>query len=1259
MSFDEARAYAKREGIRTGSQWQSKKDLDPRAPQDPGNHYKADWKGWHHFLGTEKLQHPTADEILAGCFEFMEQHGEWPHTSTPGDIPNHPGVKFRTADAALRRGMWGLAKVEKGLPGLLAIHRGVPLRLREAGLTKSKVDAAILGHAAESPGVSPLGRSKRPPGLAITFDALSRAMLDGRVEGIPKGTKWPEYCQGLGLVFRKHVVTQDEAETACRRFYELHERRLTTGEKEPILDGGLTGKALDQLFRRGHIEGCGKTTLTEFNDSLGIPQISKRGRTVPLSSELAKEWHPTKNGDLKRSEVTSGSAQTVWWLAACGHEWSASVGNRMQGSGCPYCAGHRVTPGTSLAALFPAIAAEWDNAKNGGVTPETVAPKSHRKAWFLCSKGHSWQSLVSNRTNGSGCPACNCGWSIAAIREFVRSLKSHLASLTPGELWVIFQQSGTLDSYGRGKAFVKALATGGLPREEIERFVAGENSLVDRFFDGPAGIPASDKHDDEDADNIADEEPGVDDDSADTLPTTTVTGVLEALNVAVGRSSDLEAIAFLVASAKAKLWRLVFRDEQAAVANVQAFVGTGYADTVRTEFLREYEESRSLRIPSGYAFALEGKPAAPNLMQRIVASRMLRERRLGNWSGTGSGKTNSAILASRVVGSKLTVVCCPNAVVDGWADAIKAVFPDSLVECKTFHPDWGRTTNHRFLVVNYEAFQQRDAEAKVREFTERYRIDFVAIDEIHYAKQRQVENMSRRRQMVGALLTRATEKNGGLYVLGMSATPVINNLREGVALVEMITGKSHDDLEVRPSVSNCMRLYQRLTTIGPRWMPDYAIGYQQREIEVDCSEQLDDIRGLGRRGSPLQLEQFLTKARLPTILDNIVPKTLIYTHYVEAIDRQLRDAVLARGWRVGFCTGEDKSGLNAFRDGDLDVLIGSSAIGTGVDGLQYVCNRLIINVLPWTSAEFEQLKGRIYRQGQARPVEMVIPITRADVNGREWSWCKSKMRRLHFKKSIADAAVDGVVPEGHLRSPEKAYQDLMRWLEQLAAGHVADVERSVVDFTLPDPTDSSLEKRRAKYGELSRLNARWNRATSTTTHERLERDPEEWRHYHEEYRAARATWTVVPYEEMIRWAQRREDLAIGDFGCGEAKLREALLDRHVVHSFDHVAAHDDVVACDMAHVPLDDETLDVAVFCLSLMGANFTDYLREAYRTLKLDGWLHIIEATSRFSNVEGFVRGLRDLGFGNIEQRDLWKFTHVSARKAEHAPRLDVKLRF
>ena len=106
-------------------------------------------------------------------------------------------------------------------------------------------------------------------------------------------------------------------------------------------------------------------------------------------------------------------------------------------------------------------------------------------------------------------------------------------------------------------------------------------------------------------------------------------------------------------------------------------------------------------------------------------------------------------------------------------------------------------------------------------------------------------------------------------------------------------------------------------------------------------------------------EQILTAARLPVIREYVQPKTLIYTHYIQGIDRPLRDALERDGWKVGYFTGEDKAGLDGFLSGDIDVLIGSSSISTGIDGLQAVCSRVIVNVLPWTAAEFDQLKGRV------------------------------------------------------------------------------------------------------------------------------------------------------------------------------------------------------------------------------------------------------------------------------------------------------------
>ena len=1003
--------------------------------------------------------------------------------------------------------------------------------------------------------------------------------------------------------------------------------------------------------------------------------------------DLAKQWHPTKNGDLRPEDVVAPSPKKVWWKCpvADDHEWQASIATRASlGVGCSCCDRKTVVKSNCLTTTHPDLAKEWHPTKNGNLTPDKVTSGSERKVWWRCSKhpDHEWRAQIDSRARDSrGCPRCNFGWTLEAIRGFVASLQEHLQTFTPAELYLLFQQSGLFTIYGKGKSFIKALATGRFPAEEIEKFVNGNPSLVDEFVKDPAQtlealVGEKQKPGSEDSLSEPIDEAVVEVKSEDEqeFPVVETNKVLRSLTDQVIRSPDEEAIEFLLASAAAKLWKHAYHDETNAVAQAEAFSGAGYSERVRTRFLDAYHRAKNLVIPQGYSFSVNGQPQAPNLMQRHFVVRVRDKKRVGNWSGTGAGKTLAAILATRVVGSKLTVVCCPNSVVEGWRQAILEIFPDSVVATKTFEPHWESSSpcwtssplgkpgrgQRRYLVLNYEAFQQADSAERVQSLVEHEVINFVIVDEIHYAKQRAVEDISRRRQMVAALASLAGDRNPDLHVLGMSATPVINNLQEGKSMVELVSGVAHHDLDTRPTVPNCMKLHQRLLTLGIRWMPEYDLGYEERQIDVDCGSFLDEIRALGQRGTPLALEQILTRARLPVIRENILRKTLIYTHYIQGIDRLLRDALVEDGWKVAFFTGEDKSGLAGFIEGDVDVLIGSSAIGTGVDGLQRVCNRLIVNVLPWTAAEFEQLKGRVYRQGQSHSaVTLILPLTYAEVEGQRWSWCASKMQRLRFKKSIADAAVDGVVPEGHLRSTAQAYQDVMAWLQRLDGGQIEVICRPKIVVPLPKTNSVDVNRRRRRYGDFSAMNHRWNQGRSAATHERLEKNPEEWAQYHTLYREAREDWAVIPYEEMIRWCRQRSGYVIGDFGCGEAKLAEAISDRHTVHSFDHVAMNDGVISCDMAHVPLEDETLDVAIFSLSLMGANFADYIREAYRTLKLDGQLHVIEATDRFTDRGRFAKSLEGLGFDIVSVEDKWKFTHIRALKTERQLPLAVELSF
>ena len=87
--------------------------------------------------------------------------------------------------------------------------------------------------------------------------------------------------------------------------------------------------------------------------------------------------------------------------------------------------------------------------------------------------------------------------------------------------------------------------------------------------------------------------------------------------------------------------------------------------------------------------------------------------------------------------------------------------------------------------------------------------------------------------------------------------------------------------------------------------------------------------------------------------------------------------------------------------------------------------------------------------------------------------------------------------------------------------------------------------------------------------------------------------------------------------------------------------------------------LKASIFSLSLRGRNVTDYLREAHRTLKLDGHLHIYESTSRFKDREQFVRDLARLGFDVFPVEDAWKFTYIHAIKTEQRPDPTVTMTF
>lgn len=159
---------------------------------------------------------------------------------------------------------------------------------------------------------------------------------------------------------------------------------------------------------------------------------------------IARQWHPTKNGALTPSDVVPGSNQSVWWVCPRGHEWRTQVKSRINGSGCPVCAGKKIVPGENdLASQYPDIARQWHSEKNDSLTPEHIAPASNKKVWWICNKGHEYQATVASRTQrNGGCPYCANTKVLPGYNDLA-TLYPHVASqwhptlnrpLTPGHI---------------------------------------------------------------------------------------------------------------------------------------------------------------------------------------------------------------------------------------------------------------------------------------------------------------------------------------------------------------------------------------------------------------------------------------------------------------------------------------------------------------------------------------------------------------------------------------------------------------------------------------------------------------------------------------------------------------------------------------------------------------------------------------------------------------------------------------------------------
>ena len=108
----------------------------------------------------------------------------------------------------------------------------------------------------------------------------------------------------------------------------IHSRKLAWW-KCPISDDHVWEQKIDSraMAKTNDCPFCLKQRVS-FSNSL-----------YSTHPEIAKEWHPTRNGNLKPTQYTSGSHKTFWWKCSEGedHEWEQSINKRKLGKKkCPF-----------------------------------------------------------------------------------------------------------------------------------------------------------------------------------------------------------------------------------------------------------------------------------------------------------------------------------------------------------------------------------------------------------------------------------------------------------------------------------------------------------------------------------------------------------------------------------------------------------------------------------------------------------------------------------------------------------------------------------------------------------------------------------------------------------------------------------------------------------------------------------------------------------------------------------------------------------
>lgn len=979
-----------------------------------------------------------------------------------------------------------------------------------------------------------------------------------------------------------------------------------------------------------------KLRISDFTSKLnhgGCPICTNKKEFIRYNYEMANKALFDKYGDdritISEKDFVNAKTKSIFYCKYHGFFegiLSIILSKNAFFNGCPACSGK--TQYTNEKFIEKAREVHGDKYDYSKVEFKNT----RTKVCITCSHhGEFWQSPCSHLQR-QGCPICNHGMS----KSFKLSLLEEvdLELMSENQLLELIKM-GNLPKEFKTLIFSK-------PKSKKRKDDA--KKLKEKYSDETKSEEETNKEIEE---QIQEEEKKFEENNNNeqedfALPELTeIQDIIDRTKIfdvdKLGISHG-EGEKFIINSSLHELWNTALNSGDKFINQYKSETNTGkWFNCIRDMFFDEYNKVNSFIVDENCKF-----PYKPNLMQKLMVYKMKENNYYGNWSDAGAGKSFSRELTSRAIDSHVSLYIVPNAVKDTTKKSILEAYPnDSNIVFIENINDIVKLdeTKYNYMIINYDKFQQEHTMDWINKLVETNKIDFICLDEIQNVKVRNINDVSIRNTMIRTLIENVKHINPNVKLLALSATPIINNLTEVRMLMELLTGNEYKEIGNKNTIENIHEAYKALLLNGFRFVPEYTAKMNPISICVNGDALSNDLMNISNSDIS-KIEQMLAELKIDECIKKglIKDKTIIYTHYVDGIVPMLRNEIESLGLKVDCYTGEEreqrKDIIDNFINGNLNVLIGSRPISTGVDGLQKVCNNMIIISAPWTNAEYHQLIKRIYRQGSLfKDVDVIIPKVYID----KWSWDERRIEIIEHKKTLGEAVLDGSFnfkkyDEDSFRTKllSKAIEALNQGLED------KDVIRKKIEVEEIDIV--KIQRSESYVNEIHRV-------ANISKHENISKnvygnDKNKFNEYHKHRQESIKSWVENPINYVADIINNRNEESyhyIIDMGCGLNQLKDLIIngDKRVV-GVDFYSDDKNVIQSDMCdlnkYVP--NKSKDICVFCLSLWGTNYEDYIKEANRIMKHGGILIIVEPYSKFgenkhyNTIDDFSAKIEKYGF-------------------------------